>query len=616
LSTEKIRIQYEVDKKQLDASNKSLTKTAELNDLTQKEVDQTNEKFKDQNKTLAKTNKMFSGLGGQLQSIGNRFTIAGKGAGDLAVGMFKATNATSGASKAMKVLKIAIAGTGIGLLVVALGSLATAFTASEKGQNEFSKRMDQIGVIVGNISDVFASFGDQLISLFNGDGFDTSKIVEAIDDVVQKTGEEVALAGKLADTRAATNELERQFVVKTAELESRVADLRLKGRMEDEFTASQRLAYLNEANDLQNELIETELTIAKARAEEVRVSNTFSKSTKENKDEEARLEAVVFQIEAKRLNQQRTLQREINTTSKQQQAASKAAADATQAEIEAKQEILDEFRTAEEEYAIEQAEKKAEKDELDRQALLDLNIFKLEESGKLEEAEMAKRKRLLADEKLTEKQRELIIAKSEKAIVDIKTKSEEAASNAKKRGLDYARGLVQEHFGDTKSVAVFETGLATKEAAVQAYKSLAGIPVVGPALGAAAAVAATAFGLKTIGEITSQSAPKFERGGKIGGNLHSSGGTLIEAERDEFMMSRKATSKYGFDFMDKVNNLELDDRILGKSGGSINVVDTTPIANQLKNMPQNIMNVDSEGFTMHQRRNHNMISQKLTRYST
>ena len=69
MSTEKIRISYEVDKKQLDASNKSLTKTAELNDLTQKEVDQTNEKFKDQNKTLAKTNKMFSGLGGQLQDV-------------------------------------------------------------------------------------------------------------------------------------------------------------------------------------------------------------------------------------------------------------------------------------------------------------------------------------------------------------------------------------------------------------------------------------------------------------------------------------------------------------------------------------------------------------------
>jgi hypothetical protein len=68
--------------------------------------------------------------------------------------------------------------------------------------------------------------------------------------------------------------------------------------------------------------------------------------------------------------------------------------------------------------------------------------------------------------------------------------------------------------------------------------------------------------------------------------------------------------------MDKVNNLELDDRILGNSGGSINVVDTTPIANQLKNMPQNIMNVDSEGFTMHQRRGQNIITQKLERYTT
>jgi hypothetical protein len=82
------------------------------------------------------------------------------------------------------------------------------------------------------------------------------------------------------------------------------------------------------------------------------------------------------------------------------------------------------------------------------------------------------------------------------------------------------------------------------------------------------------------------------------------------------MMSRKATSKYGFDFMDKINNLELDDRILDVKGTSVNVVDTKPIADQLKKMPQNIMNVDSEGFTMHQRRNHDMMSEKITRYST
>ena len=109
----------------------------------------------------------------------------------------------------------------------------------------------------------------------------------------------------------------------------------------------------------------------------------------------------------------------------------------------------------------------------------------------------------------------------------------------------------------------------------------------------------------------------FEKGGKIGGNLHTSGGTIIEAERDEFVMSRKATSKYGFDMMDKINNLELDPNILnGKTGGSnVVVVDTSPIANQLKKMPQNIMNVDAEGFYLHQQRQHATTIQKANRYS-
>jgi hypothetical protein len=609
LSTEKIRISYEVDKKQLDQSNKSLKKTAELNDLTQKEIDQTNDKFKDQNKTLAKTNKMFSGLGGQLQSIGNRFTIAGKGAGDLAVGMFKATNATSGASKAMKIFKVALASTGIGLLVVALGSLATAFVASEKGQNEFSKRMDQIGVIVGNISDVFASFGDQLISLFNGDGFDTSKIVEAIDDVVEKTGEEVKLAGDLADKRAATNALEREFLVKTAELESKVADLRLKGRMEDDFTAKERLAFLNEANDLQNELIETELTIAKARAEEVRVSNTFSKSTKENKDEEARLEAVVFQIEAKRLNQQRTLQREINTTSKQQEAALATEAKAKQAVIDEEDQRLLDAQIKEDERLAKQ-----------KQDISDLTVFRLEQAGQLEEAEIERRTRLLENLELTEEERQLIIEESEAKITDIKTTSaatqetiDKTLADSKEKlqsdGLSFAKKIAGEESRVGKAIALFEIFKDTKTAvskAVALSPGTFGQPFAGFAIATGLLNASAVAGLT----------PKFEKGGKIGGNLHSSGGTLIEAERDEFMMSRKATSKYGFDFMDKINNLELDDRILDVKGTSVNVVDTKPIADQLKNMPQNIMNVDSEGFTMHQRRNHNMMSEKLTRYST
>ena len=166
MATEKIRINYEVDKKQLDASNKSLGKTIKANDLTQKEVDQTTDKFKKQEKQLSKTNKAFSGLGGQLTAIGNRFQIAGKGVGDMASGMFKVTTATTGTSKAMKILKIAIASTGIGLLVIALGSLVAYFTKTQRGADILSKAMAGISATVDVLIDRASALGEKLFKAF------------------------------------------------------------------------------------------------------------------------------------------------------------------------------------------------------------------------------------------------------------------------------------------------------------------------------------------------------------------------------------------------------------------------------------------------------------------
>lgn len=56
-----------------------------------------------------------------------------------------------------------------------------------------------------------------------------------------------------------------------------------------------------------------------------------------------------------------------------------------------------------------------------------------------------------------------------------------------------------------KAAAIAETVINTHAAAVAAYRSLAGIQVVGPALGAAAAAAAVAFGVAQVSSIRSQS---------------------------------------------------------------------------------------------------------------
>ena len=47
---------------------------------------------------------------------------------------------------------------------------------------------------------------------------------------------------------------------------------------------------------------------------------------------------------------------------------------------------------------------------------------------------------------------------------------------------------------------------------------------------------------------------KFEDGGLVGGRRHSSGGTMIEAEQGEFVMSRNAVNSVGLEAMNRINS--------------------------------------------------------------
>jgi len=109
-----------------------------------------------------------------------------------------------------------------------------------------------------------------------------------------------------------------------------------------------------------------------------------------------------------------------------------------------------------------------------------------------------------------------------------------------------------------KAAAIFQTTIDTYKAAVSAYSAMASIPIVGPALGAVAAGAAVSMGLSNVKKIATAKPPKAEKGAmfKIGGNLHSGGGTKFydefgnpqfEAERDEnmFILNRNASAALG-----------------------------------------------------------------------
>lgn len=67
-------------------------------------------------------------------------------------------------------------------------------------------------------------------------------------------------------------------------------------------------------------------------------------------------------------------------------------------------------------------------------------------------------------------------------------------------------------FGVYKAMAIAQTAIATYQAAVEAYKAMVGIPIVGPGLAVAAAAAATAFGVSNIARIAA-----MQPGGSFGG---------------------------------------------------------------------------------------------------
>jgi hypothetical protein len=126
----------------------------------------------------------------------------------------------------------------------------------------------------------------------------------------------------------------------------------------------------------------------------------------------------------------------------------------------------------------------------------------------------------------------------------------------------------EEYFYKNRAAQKSQAMISAFQAAISAYSSLAAIPVVGPFLGAAAAAVALAFGIKQANLIgqqkyvssvaaegpepsktgSSATAPNYGRnyadGGMIGGNRHSDGGTMIEAERGEAIMTRGAVTMF------------------------------------------------------------------------
>ena len=242
------------------------------------------------------------------------------------------------AIKSLRTLKGVLIATGIGAFALAIGAVTAAFTSSEEGQNKFLKITQQIGVVVGNVTDILASFGTAILNVgkylgarFRGDAEGAAEAVDGIKDSFkdatdgiknfgEETRKELKVAGELADATAKADKMQRQLLVDRAIADRERADLLEKAVDRTNFTLEERIGFLQEASSLEEEITNKEIALARTRLNVVQEQNKLSGSTKEDLELEAQLKAELIQLETARLTKQKEVTSQIIGLQNEEQA--------------------------------------------------------------------------------------------------------------------------------------------------------------------------------------------------------------------------------------------------------------------------------------------------------
>jgi hypothetical protein len=367
------------------ARRKSLNnKIKETKDKLDEEVDglkNVTTERKKANKTLKEAEENTADYGGVLGILDAQTGGVISGLGGMRTSIMAAT-------KGLKLMKIAIIGTGIGALLIAITSLGAAFTSSEKGQNQFNKIMTVMGVIMDVFIDRIALIGDILISLFtdpvqlikdfgntitefvmdkidlaieslgfmgsaikklfSGDfrgalkdagkgvvGLNralnptvmiTEALIKSTKNLITELSKEAKIAQQIADQRAKADKLDRQIILDRAKANRDRADLLNKAVDKENFSLNQRIEFLEEAGRLEDEITQKEIEAAQLRLDAKIAENSLGAATKDALDEEVALKAELINLETAKLQKDREVTAQVIAL-RAEEAAAKVAAD-------------------------------------------------------------------------------------------------------------------------------------------------------------------------------------------------------------------------------------------------------------------------------------------------
>lgn len=340
------------EKQLADTSGKELSRRKLLNDKikeTKARLAEEKAGLKAVTKDRRRANEVLKEAEKNQADYSGVLSIVDKQTGGVISGIQGMTKSLSGATKGFNLMRIAIIGTGIGALLIAITSLTAAFTNSEEGQNKFAKLMQKIGVITGNVTDILANFGTAILKVFTGDFKGAAQAVneatEAIKNFGEETKKELKVAEEIADSRAKADKQERKLIVERAKANREIARLREIAADKERVPLQQRIDAIKEASRIEQEITDKEIENARLRFEAKKKENELSETTKEDKEELAKLEAELFNLETRRLKKERALTEQITQAIREEQKEKKRIADEKKKDDEeAKQKEIDDAK--------------------------------------------------------------------------------------------------------------------------------------------------------------------------------------------------------------------------------------------------------------------------------
>ena len=422
---------------------------------------------------------------------------------------------------ALKTLRGALIATGLGALVVVIGSLVAYFTETERGAQKLRIAMAAVGAAVGVVKDAMVGLGESFVQFFKGD---FKGAVNTLKNSFTGLGDEIVKDTKAAiELERAMNRVkvqERELGVERAKTLKTIAEARLAAEDETK-SAEERIAKIKEAAALEADLTARELANEEERLRIMKEQASLNESDEATLQAIADQEAKVAQVQLASLNLNRRLKTELNSLEKEIETERKQRSDDEKKRLEEANkkelELLEQLKETRIALIKDEEERKVAEAEL----ALENKLAKIE-GDSIAEVELRKNLEAIADQEIQEirqefRDKELAELEAQakkkkeleaKAVADVK-KAEADKRKLREDGLTAAGAVLgslgqliaasgnqsKEAVALQKTLAIAQIAIDTAKAIVGAIAQAQSVPYPGNLVAIATGVAAVVAGI-------------------------------------------------------------------------------------------------------------------------